>query len=76
MFFCEEGSKNSRLNYQKDNTINYQKGSCPPALLPGGARGAVLLFAFQYDSNKANACQSQSSLIQSRINLIVYEQKI
>ena len=28
----------------------------PPALLPGGARGAVLPFAFQYDSNEANAC--------------------
>ena len=29
-------------------------GSCPPAILPGGARGAVLPFAFQYDSNEAN----------------------
>ena len=47
-----------------------QGGSCPPSLLPGGgrgaaapndllprgARGAVLPFAFQYDSNEANAC--------------------
>ena len=34
-----------------------QGGICPPpALLPGGARGAVLPFAFQYDSNEANAC--------------------
>ena len=31
-------------------------GSCPPALLPGGSRGAVLPFAFQYGSNEANAC--------------------
>ena len=31
-------------------------GSCPPALLPGGAKRAVLPFAFQYDSNEANAC--------------------
>ena len=27
-----------------------------PALLPGGARGAVLPFAFQCDSHEANAC--------------------
>ena len=27
-----------------------------PALLSGGARGAELPFAFQYDCNKANAC--------------------
>ena len=33
-----------------------QGGSCPPALLLGGARGEVLLFAFLYDSNEANAC--------------------
>ena len=30
--------------------------AAPPAFLPGGARGAVLPFAFQYDSNEANAC--------------------
>ena len=41
--------------------------AAPPAFLPGGASGAVLPFAFQYDSNEANACSSQSSLIQSRI---------
>ena len=31
--------------------------AAPPALLPGGARGGVLPFAFQYDSKyEANAC--------------------
>ena len=32
-----------------------QGAAAPSALLPGGARGAVLPFAFQYDSNEANA---------------------
>ena len=31
-------------------------GSCPSAILPGGAMGAGLPFAFQYDSNEANVC--------------------
>ena len=67
-------SKLSPFTHHSTQWCRNGEGSCLPALLPGGARGAVLPFAFQYDSNEANACQSQSSLIQSRINLIVYEQ--
>ena len=29
MFFCEEGLKNSRLNYQKDNTTSRDAQSDP-----------------------------------------------
>ena len=43
-------------------TIGAETGggaAAPPSLLPGGERGAlgaVLPFAFQYDSNEANVC--------------------
>ena len=53
-----ESSKNVFLLKQAKTYLQWcrNRGGRGAALLPGGARGALLPFAFQYVSNEANAC--------------------
>ena len=45
------------IRVTKEPVVPERRAAAPPALLPGGARGAVLPFAFQYNSKyEANAC--------------------